>query len=168
MSNIIINQNCGPYRLTNRNCVTRTQREPIGKHKTDGPRLGLDPWIFGHEIALKGLVPAVGLERKALGLTTSNTRPRLPQEDEEVTVVTTKKRGAGAIRGKGRRKRKQKRDAEIFARQDAQVAKIRKRDRQRAKLARDREMSSLVQVGRQIQAGNLVSLINNSQFEVVS
>ena len=65
----IINQNCGPYRVTNRHAVVRTQREPMGQHKINGPRLGLDPWIFGHQTAMRGLVPAVGLERKILGLT---------------------------------------------------------------------------------------------------
>ena len=163
-----INQNCGPYRVTNRYAVVRTQREPMGQHKTNGPRMGLDPWIFGHQTAMRGLVPAVGLERKILGLTYGNTRPQLPTEEPEVQVVTTPKRGSGPSRGKGRRKRKSAKMLAKAALVAEYAAQQQRRDAQRAKIARDREMSSLVNVGREIVAGNVASLISNPAFEVTS
>ena len=163
-----INQNCGPFRLSNRHGVTRVSREPIGPTKTNGPRLGLPGWLFGHQTTITPSmwIPSVGLERKAMGLT-GTSRPVV-----EPTKVRDggrdSKAGSGPRRGKGRRKRRQQRYAEAYARQDAQVAKIRKRDRERAKIAAAREMSARVQVARQIKSGNVASLISNPAMEVTS
>ena len=76
--------------------------------------------------------------------------------------------GTGGSRGSGRRKRKQEKLQVVYDMQDAQVAKIRKRDRERAKIAAAREMSALVQFNRTLSSGNVRDVITNPAFEVVS
>ena len=163
-----INQNCGPFRLSNRHGVTRVSREPIGPTKTNGPRLGLPGWLFGHQTTITPSmwIPSVGLERKAMGLT-GTSRP-VVEPAKSIQADTHKPSSSGGTRGKGRRKRKQRKLAEVYARQDAQVAKIQKRKRERDKIAAAREMSARVQIARQIQSGNVAGLISNPSLEVVS
>ena len=163
-----INQNCGPFRVSNRNSVVRQPREPIGPAKLNGPRLGLPGWLFGHQTTLTPSVwiPSVGLERKVLGLTGSSRPVVEPTEVRDGSRDS--KIGSGPRRGKGRRRRRQEKLQAIFDSQDARVAEIRKRDRERAEIAAAREMSARVQIARQIQSGNVAGLINNSAMEVVS
>jgi len=165
-----INSTFGTFRVVDRDGGgVRTTREPIGPAKLNGPRLGLDGWIFGHQTTVPvGMwCPPVGLERKQMGLGYPQ-RPQGPKWKATEVGGQTPKTKTGKGRGKGRRRRKMEQIAAIHARQDECVRKINKRKKAQAKLARDREMSSRVQVARRMASGGVASVLTNPAFEVVS
>ena len=161
-----ININRGSYRESDRHGVVRVGREPLGAVKKNGPRPSDPPWTFGHIPGQGMFIPAVGRERRSMGLSPSTGMPRAERPEWKPTAVggPVKKTGIGGTRGGGRKRRKAAKLAAVYATQDAAVAKIKKR---RA-LEEARRVAAIVAVNRKIQAGQAGSLIDNPGMEVVS
>lgn len=161
-----ISINRGSYRETDRHGVVRVGREPMGPVKKTGPSPSSPGWVFGHIPGQGMFIPAVGRERRSMGLSPSTglaLTVSQPRKGWKPTTVggPVKKTGTGGTRGGGRKRRKAAKLAEVYAAQDAAVAAIKRRQA----LEEARRIAAIVAANRKIQAGDVGSLFTNPAFD---
>ena len=135
-----------------------TGREPMGPRKSEGPKIGQVPWLYGHISPMPLRIPPVGFEWRAV-LRASRERPESPQSCCKTSGVYSGTRGA-RVRGKGKRAAKAQRRAEALNAVIAHINAV-------LDVMAGKERAERKAVKASLKVGNVAALLTNPGFEGV-